>query len=207
MNKKETLFTNEENSKRRFSLVLIALYKGVVYKEQDEDLWRDLLGQRGAVLDHFAQLGLSVVIDEGEGYAFATYPEPAGGEEEDALPRLAAKRQLPFIVSLTLAMLRKRMAEFDTAGDGTRLIITRDEIIEIMSPYMPESTNEVKLADKIDTAIGKVKELGFLRAMKNKEETYEVMRILKAYIDAKWLNEFDAKLQAYKAYAAGGKAE
>lgn len=199
---------SDEERARRLSMVLIGLYRGVVYREHDEDVWRDLIEMSSSVIDHFAQIGVRLVVDENEGYAYVAYPvEPDAAESENALPRLVTRRQLTFIVSLMLALLRKRMAEFDTAGEGTRLVMTRDEIAEIMRPFMPESTNEAKMMDKIDTAINKVKELGFIRSMKNQESLYEVMRILKAYIDAQWLNEFDLRLQVYRGYAAKGRAE
>jgi hypothetical protein len=62
-------------------------------------------------------LGLELVLDEAEGYAFLR----ARPEEEDSdtsaskLPRLVARRPLSFPVSLLLALLRKKLAEFDAA--------------------------------------------------------------------------------------------
>ncbi|MDO5116821.1 MAG: DUF4194 domain-containing protein [Synergistaceae bacterium] len=203
-------FADVDNDRgRRFSRLLITLYKGVLYKERDEALWRDLGEFTGMVIDHFAPLGLRLVKDDNEGYAYVAYPPEgeAADSEEEPLPRLVAKRQLSFGVSLMLALLRKRMAEFDTAGEGTRLIVSRGEIVEIMRPFMPESTNEAKLADKIDTALNKVKELGFIRQLRNNAAHYEVLRILKAYVDAKWLADFDSRLEAYKGYGRSGAGE
>ena len=194
---------------RRFSRLLITLYKGVLYKERDEALWRDLGEFTGMVIDHFSPLGLRLVKDDNEGYAYVAYPleTDTDGDDADALPRLVAKRQLSFGVSLLLALLRKRMAEFNTAGEGTRLIVSRGEIVEIMRPFMPESTNEAKLSDKIDSALNKVKELGFVRSLRNNASQYEVLRILKAYVDAKWLADFDRKLEEYKNYGKKGLGE
>ncbi len=203
-------FAADDNERgRRFSRLLITLYKGVLYKERDEALWRDLGEFTGMVIDHFAPLGLRLVKDDNEGYAYVAYPleTESANDDADPLPRLVAKRQLSFGVSLLLALLRKRMAEFDTAGEGTRLIVSRGEIVEIMRPFLPESTNETKLADKIDTAINKVKELGFVRSLRSSASQYEVLRILKAYVDAKWLADFDRKLEAYKNYGKKGLGE
>lgn len=203
-------FAADDNERgRRFSRLLITLYKGVLYKERDEALWRDLGEFTGMVIDHFAPLGLRLVKDDNEGYAYVAYPleTESANDDADPLPRLVAKRQLSFGVSLLLALLRKRMAEFDTAGEGTRLIVSRGEIVEIMRPFLPESTNETKLADKIDTAINKVKELGFVRSLRSNASQYEVLRILKAYVDAKWLADFDRRLEAYKNYGKKGLGE
>lgn len=198
----------DDDKGHRLSIVLVNLYKGVLYKEQNEELWRDMHDMSSAVIDHFAQIGLKLAVDENEGYAYVAYSsdQEAEDEEPEALPRLVVKRQLTFPVSLMLALLRKRLAEFDTAGEGTRLVMTRDEIVDMMRPFLPESTNEVKLTDKIDAAISKVKELSFIRPMKSEESSYEVMRILKAFIDAEWLTEFDSRLESYIKYAERDKS-
>ena len=49
-------------------------------------------------------------------------------------------------------------------------------------------------AGGIDSYISKVADLGFLRPAKNAEPVYEVRRILKAFVDAQWLADFDARL-------------
>ncbi len=73
-----------------------------------------------------------------------------------------------------------------------------------MRVFLPESSNEARLIDQIDTHINKVVELGFLRRLKPAggaagPASYEVRRILKAFVDAQWLADFDARLAAYQA--------
>jgi hypothetical protein len=48
-----------------------------------------------------------------------------------------------------------------------------------------------------------VERLGFLRPVKNAEQTYEVRRVLKAYVDGQWLADFDARLAEYAGLLAG----
>jgi len=76
-----------------------------------------------------------------------------------------------------------------------------------MRVFLAESSNEARILDQIEMHIGKVIELGFLRKLKSttssEEPSYEVMRILKAFVDAQWLSEFDARLREYAAHAAG----
>jgi len=53
-----------------------------------------------------------------------------------------------------------------------------------------------------------VVDLGFLRRLKSISDSqvgYEVRRIIKAYIDAQWLAEFDQKLEAYREKLRGEK--
>ena len=57
--------------------------------------------------DYVAVLGLELVLDEAEGYAFLRARNRDGDETTTKLPRLVARRPLSFPVSLLLALLRK----------------------------------------------------------------------------------------------------
>lgn len=177
------------------SLVLIQLYKGPLYRDTHEKLWEPLTKSRAAVSDHVGILGLVVEIDESEGYAFLR-SRPSTDDEVD-MPRLVARRTLPFPVSMLLALLRKRLAEFDAASAETRLIVSRDQIVEMMRLFLAESSNEARLVDTIDAHINKVVELGFLRRLRGDAQQFEVRRILRAFVDGHWLGAFDAQLDAY----------
>jgi hypothetical protein len=129
------------------------------------------------------------------------------------LPRLIARRPLSFPVSLLLALLRKKLVEFDASGSDTRLVLTRDEIVELVRVFLPESSNEAKLIDQIETHLNKIVELGFLRRLKTslsnqggQAAVFEVRRILKAFVDAQWLANFDTRLAADLAQRGSGVA-
>src|SRR5690606_31021157 len=109
------------------SAVLIALFKGVLYHDQRPELWQSLLQLQPKVRDHASVFGLELMLDEAEGYAYLRQRPSADGEE---LPRLVQRRQLGFPVSLLLALLRKKLAEHDSAGGDPRLILSRQEIID-----------------------------------------------------------------------------
>ena len=181
------------------SAVVIPLLKGVVYEDDEARLWGALLRLQPQVRDYVGVLGLELVIDEAEGYAFLR----SRATEDEALPRLVARRPLSFGVSLLLALLRKRLAEFDATGGDARLVLTRDEIVELMRVFLPETANEVKRIDQIETHINRIADLGFLRRLKPAGSaagpaSYEVRRILKAFVDAQWLADFGDRLKAYK---------
>ncbi len=188
------------------STLLVLLLKGVIYREGDERLWGALLNLQVRVRDHVAVLGLELMLDEAEGYAFLrSRPVQDVDESSVHIPRLVARRPLSFPVSLLLALLRKKLAEFD-AGDGeTRLVLTRDEIVELVRVFLPVSSNEVRLIDQIDAHLTKVVDLGFLRRLKNSggPMSFEVRRILKAFVDAQWLSDFDNRLAEYRIRLGG----
>lgn len=185
-----------ETVDNRLSPLLIALMKGVVYQEQDVARWQQLLELQARVRDYVAVLGLELMLDEAEGYAWLRTRAVAADETE--LPRLVGRRQLSYPVSLLIALLRRKLAEFDAGGD-TRLILSRDDIVELMRTFLPPGSTEARLVDQIDAHINKVIELGFARRLRGQEQMIEVRRILKAFVDAQWLNEFDARLRAYQA--------
>lgn len=188
------------------SVLVISLLKGVIYRDDDERLWGALLSLQARVRDYVAVLALTLVLDEAEGYAFLKgRPESEDDEGNPKLPRLVARRPLSFPVSLLLALLRKKLAESDAGGGDTRLVLTRDEILELVRVFLPTASNEVKLVDQIESHINKIVDLGFLRRLKVSTGTttgptsYEVKRILKAFVDAQWLADFDDRLTAYQA--------
>lgn len=192
------------------SLTVTQLMKGVVYRDTHERAWRHLLQLQPQVRDYVAVLGLQVVVDEAEGYAFCRQRPPDEARDdtdpENPLPRLIPRRPLSFHVSLLLALLRKKLAEFDAQGGDTRLMLSRDQIAEMMRVFLPSTSNEVRLADKIDAHISKAVDLGFLRPAKNAEPVYEVRRILKAFVDGQWLADFDTRLAEYATLLADEQA-
>ncbi|HEU4491181.1 MAG TPA: DUF4194 domain-containing protein [Jiangellales bacterium] len=183
------------HSELDLSLVVVQLMKGVVYRDSHERAWRHLVQLQTQARDYFDVMGLTVVVDEAEGYAFLrSRPDD---EADDSVPRLVARRTLSFPVSLLLALLRKKLAEFDASDSDTRLVLTREQILETVRLFVPDSSNEARLVDQMDTTIGKVVDLGFLRRVKGQETTYEVRRVLKAFVDGQWLGDFDRRLADY----------
>ena len=192
------------------SALVIILLKGVIYQEADADLWSALLKLQARVRDYVAILGLELVFDEAEGYAFLRSRQESEDDAAPKLPRLVARRPLSFPVSLLLALLRKKLAEFDASGGDTRLVLSRDDLIELVRVFLPESSNEAKLIDQIETHLNKIVELGFLRRLKpsaGQLAMFEVRRILKAFVDAQWLADFDSRLAAYQAQLGATSGE
>ena len=179
----------------KLSAVVVALCKGMVDREHDSGQWQLLLNMQLGVSEYVDVLGLVLILDEAEGYAFLRASEQDG---EDKIPRLIARRQLSFHVSLLLALLRERMAESDASGGETRVIVSRDEIVEMIRVFLPEGSNEVRLIDQVDGYINQVVKLGFARPLKGAEKMFELHRIIKSFVDAQWLAEFDQRLAEYK---------
>jgi hypothetical protein len=148
-------------------------------------------------------IGLTVVVDEAEGYAFLRSRPDLDDDDGPEIPRLIPRRALSFHVSLLLALLRKKLIEFDASGGDAKLVLTREQIVEMMRVFLPEGSNEARLVDQIDSQIKKVVDLGFLRRIKDADGHFEVRRILKAFVDGQWLAEFDQRLAEYAAKLLG----
>jgi hypothetical protein len=161
-------------------------------------VWNGLLNLQAAVRDYVAVLGLELILDEAEGYAFLRSRPEDEEKIEAAIPRLVRRQPLSFPVSLLLALLRKKLAEFDATGGETRLILAASDIAELIRVFLPAGSNEAKLIDQVDTHLGKVVKLGFLRPLHGQKQMFEVRRILKAFVDAQWLTEFDQRLDLYR---------
>ncbi len=186
---------------RAVAAAIIRLMQGVVYRTSDEETWQTLERWGAGVRDHFATIGVDVVVDDTEGYAYLrSRPEEDG---EEALPRLVRRRALTYNVSLLLVLLRKRLVEFETSGGEGRLVLSTDQIVEMLRLFQADSTNDARVVDQAETTIKKVAELGFLRQLRGQRGEWEVRRILKAYVDAQTLSDFSAKLREY----AGRPAE
>lgn len=183
-----------------FSVVLIALMKGVMEREFNPMLWQSMLDLQARVRDYVAPLALELVLDEAEGYAYLRQRAMPEGEAD--LPRLIPRRQLGYHVSLLVALLRKKLVEFDATSGETRLILSRDEVTEMMRLFLPDTANQARLAERIETSINRVVEMGFLRRLRGRDDQFEVRRILKAFVDAQWLSELDRRLATYRTHAA-----
>ena len=183
------------------SPLLIALFKGVLYQDRSPELWQGLIKLQAPVRDYIGVLGLELIFDEAEGYAYLRQRLPVEGETEQ--PRLVTRRQLSYPVSLLLVLLRKKLAEHDASGAEPRLILHREQLIDIMRVFLPDTANEAKLMDRIDAHINKVVELGFLRRLRGQATQFEIRRILKAFVDAQWLAGFENKLKEYGEHIAG----
>jgi hypothetical protein len=183
--------------------VIVTLMKGVLERENAAPVWQGLLSHQARVRDHVAVLGLELVLDDSEGFAFLRQKEQAQLDTEQGaeMPRLVPRRQLGFWLSLMLALLRKKLAEHDAKGGDTRLIVSATDIQEMIRLFLPGSANEARLKEQVDRDITRVAEMGFLRPMKGSANAFEVRRILRSFVDAQWLGQLNERLASYRTHS------
>lgn len=175
--------------------VLVKLMKGVVYREDHEALWQDLILLEHHARDYVLVIGLDLILNEAEGFAYLHQLE-TDEALPDKLPRLVQRRPLSYLVSLLCVLLRKRLVEADVGGEESRVVLTRDQMAEMMQIFLKDQPNEARLMDQMDATINKVTALGFLRRFSKESQAFEVRRILKDLVNADWLSKLDVKLDA-----------
>ena len=180
---------------------VIPLLRGVVYSGTHTRAWAALARMESTVRDYVRPLNLDLFVEPAEGFAYLRRRK----DVEPGTPMLLRRRALPYRVSLMLALLRRQLAHLDTQGDVSRLVLSREDLVEMVRTYHPERGNETRLHDAVDADVNKLVEMGFCRRIRGQEDQIEVLRVVKAFVDAEWLAEFDQRLASYAAYALGGQ--
>ena len=195
----------EHNETEDLSQVVIHLMRGILYKEDKPKVWQSMELAEGPVRDYLSTINLDLHIYDSDGFAYLQSKEPEEGAPP--LPRIMARRPLSYPVSLMLALLRRKLTEHDTYSSELRLIIGLEEFTNMVSSFFPTSNNEVKVLKRLDAHLQRIHDLGFIRFLDAKKDKFEVKRILKAYIDAQWLSDFDGKLAEYLAQGSESDEE
>lgn len=188
----------ENANKPQLTPLLVHLLKGVLYRDTHHLLWQQLAQIESQVRDYISVLGLELLVDQGEGYAFLRQKQFDAMDKD--IPRLVQRRPLSYPVSLLCVLLRKRLTEADHAGENVKAIITRDDIQNDIQTYLKPQANEARQVEQIDATIKKVIDLGFLKPIKEVDH-FEIRRIIKALVDADWLADLNEKLQTYREHA------
>ena len=187
-----------EEQEKQIAPVITYLLKGILYQEEKPELWNAFITYENAIQDYFKVIGLAVQLYKSEGFAYLITIENDASEK--SLPSLITRRPLSYPVSLILVLLRRKMTEFETSSNEERLILEKEEVIDMDSAFFSSGSNEVKYQKKIDAYLQKINDLGFIRFLSDKKDKIEVKRVLKAFVDAQWLSDFNTKLAKYKAY-------
>lgn len=86
----------------------------------------------------------------------------------------------------------------NSRGNGDSMLVVKDEeMVARMKPYFPDMSDEVKFADSIRACFKKAVSMKILSPVKDNEFAYEVQPILRRFVDAAWLSEFNRALDKY----------
>ncbi len=181
-----------------YAPVLIKLLQGVVYSD-DNPYWDQLQSYITPIGEYFGKIGLQVQNYETQGFAYLEQPDPDPDDPTaERLPRLTVRHRLSFKATIFYVLLREQLRQFDASDQTGRLVLSIEELRDLLQPYLPESNNEVKFHVEVKTIVNKtVREMGFLKKLAGDDDNYEVCPIIKAKIDADMLERLKQKLEDY----------
>lgn len=170
------------------ALAATTLLRGPLYAQDNPKAWQALRQNTAPVRDFLGTLGIRVVIDEAEEYAWLLMTD----DLPDDLPRLIRRHRLSHGCTVMLVSLRQAMLHEETREATDRFVFTGAEIIEFARTYHPDTVAD----DSIRNDVLRLLDQGYLRRMRGQADTYEALRIIKAHVTADWIAEYADKLRA-----------
>jgi hypothetical protein len=193
---------------RDWSIAAVRLLQGVVYLDDGPE-WGVLFSNKSRLDDYFARIGLRLVVDEAEGFAFLRQLE----EEElsdgyDRLPKLFHKSRLSYDATLLCVLLRDELRRFEEEEvEDQRCVVKESDLFEQWKAFFPADRDEVKLMRGLKAVLANLEELKFIRRFAEEPAEWELRRILKARIPVAKLESLLQELLAAKQLRGGGSTE
>jgi hypothetical protein len=183
----------------KYSPLLIKLLQSIVY-DDDKAIWNDVIAFQQQIRSYFAVMGIELILNEQEGFAYLSQPDNVEGEVVQ-VPRLVRRMPISYEVTLLCVVLREALEEFDIKNtDARKLFLTSKEIKDRIELFFGDKSDKVKLLERLDVYINTAASLGFLkeidvRSHDAQNKTYEARRVLKSKINNEKLEEIRAKMQ------------
>lgn len=177
-----------------YAQTMVRLLQGAIYNDTPK-LWNELLLHQYEINKYFEQIGLELIVEHKDGYAFLQQVT----DEEGKTIGLIRRMPLTYEQTLLCVLLREWMDEFEINDTESRnLYIVHKEFRERIEIFFKETPNQVKLFKNLDSLIRDMIELDFLKRVNEgdtlQETLYEVRRIIKSKISSDQLETFKQKL-------------
>ena len=197
------------NTVQEWSKAAILLLKGPVYESDDRKTWAILLRCRENIDNYFKVIGLHVIIEEEDGYAYLeqikdSIEKGMESEEEidETLPRLIRKVPFSYKMSMLLVLLRQEMDKFTSSmNESSYPILHKREIMGLVKSFTKEASDQTKFNSEVDNMINKLVELTYLKPREkllsskiSDEAEFELSPIIKSKINANVMKEMLEKL-------------
>lgn len=172
------------------------LLKGVVYVS-DEKLWDMLLLHQHRVSDQLAGLGLILIVDEHDGFA---YVRQMHGDDEVSqgyfeMPKLFRRKTLGFGATVMAVILRDELRKFDESElEATRAVVAGETLYELWNGLVSAQVDEKKQRRDFERCLGQMEDVGFLKRVEQEGDDYEIKRVLKARVSLQFLEELKQRI-------------
>ena len=179
-----------------FGIPAVQLLRGVLYSQDDESTWDILLSHESDLTTYFAKIGLTVVIDRGEGLA---YLRQLGDDQRtdgyERLPRLFRKTPFSYPATLLCALLRDEYRRYEEEDlDNQRCVVEVEALLDQWKSYFKKESDEVKLRKSLLANLSSLEKLKFVRKFGTGGDTWEVRKILKARLSLDLLEDLNDRL-------------
>ncbi len=189
--------TFEFPPREQWSSAAVKLLKGVVYHDDQGNTWDEILTNVSPLTDHFARLGLVLIVDENDGLAWLHQPDSEElPEDYESIPKLFHKVALGFEGTLLCVVLRDELRRSEEEElQNERCVVTQSDLLTIWRTFFPDNVDEVRLNDALSRQLAKFEKLKFVRRFEKTPPSWEVRRILKARLPLETLKSIRAELQ------------
>lgn len=182
------------NRQLPYAQIIVRLLQGAMYSDTPRT-WNELLLHQYEINKYFEQIGLELIVEHKDGYAFLQQMV----DEEGKTIGLIRRMPLTYEQTLLCVLLREWMDEFEINDTESRnLYIVHKEFRERIEIFFKETPNQVKLFKNLDSLIRDMTELDFLKKVNEgdtlQETLYEVRRIIKSKISSDQLDAFKQRL-------------
>lgn len=177
-----TAYERELSPPAEWSPAAVRLLQGVVYHDDNVQVWDVLLRSVSPLTDYFARLGLLVIVDEADGMAYLRQlDEEDIPPEYAAVPRLFRRTPLGYDATLLCVLLRDALRVFEEEDvQNERCVLPQNDLLALWQAFFPQQTDEVRLNRTLVSALRKLEELKFVKQFEQDPPSWEVRRIIKA---------------------------
>lgn len=182
-----------------WSAAAIRLLQGVVYHDDNADLWETLRANLSPLTDYFAKIGLQLIVDEADAMAYLRQPDDDEHEmDAHSVPRLFRRTQMTYEQTLLCVLLRDQMRVFEEEDvQNEKCVILQSDLLAIWENFFPVQTDNVKLNRSLSTNLRKLEELKFVRQFEKEPPSWEIRRIIKARLPLSELETLQKSLIAH----------
>lgn len=181
------------------SVAAVHLLQGVVYHDEGK-VWDLVLSHQTRLDSFFGRIGLRLVIDLPEGFAFLRQLEDSEMDYVrgyDQLPKLFHKKRLSYDATLACVLLRDELRRFEEEEvDNARCVVATSELFEQWKSFFPPTLDDVKAKRALDVALKTLEELKFIREFTKEPQEWELRRILKARVPVAMLQTLLSDLKS-----------
>lgn len=201
----EMAYERELPEPAEWSAAAVRLLQGVVYHDDNQQVWDMLLRSVSPLTDYFGKLGLLLIVDESDGMAYLRQlDEEDVPPEYHSIPRLFRRTPLGYDTTLLCVLLRDSLRIFEEEDvQNERCVVSQNDLLALWQAFFPNQTDEVRLNRTLVSALRKLEELKFVRQFEQEPPSWEVRRIIKARLPLDDLERLRESLVA----AATGKVE